>query len=100
MSIDINITRKGNIIVIIDQHHFSGKMTALSFVYLKMQISKIKETDLSQRFPQILNMLPRCSKFLRIQSGLGGQSFANVHIGLMQRILFPESVFSTGKNSI
>ena len=35
---------------IIDQNNLTRKMAALTFVYLKMQVSKVKKADLNQRF--------------------------------------------------
>lgn len=46
VGVDIDISREGNVIVIVDEYHFSGKMAALTFVYLKMQITEIEEADL------------------------------------------------------
>ena len=46
VEIDINITGKGDIVLIIDQNDLTGQMTALAFINLKVQIAKLKKADL------------------------------------------------------
>ena len=58
MDVDVDIAGKSNVVFIIDQNHFSRKMTAISFVDFKMQIFKIKETDLCQRSTKLRQILP------------------------------------------
>ena len=58
MDVDVDIAGKSNVVFIIDQNHFSRKMTAISLVDFKMQIFKIKETDLCQRSTKLRQILP------------------------------------------
>ena len=51
MGVDVNITGKGNVIIVVDQHNFTGKVATLSFINLKMKITEIKKADLCQRLP-------------------------------------------------
>lgn len=92
--IDVNISRKGDVVQIVDQHDLAGQMSTLSFEYLKKQITKFEEADLGQGGAQIRNILPGHSQLVGIYRFIRGENFADVDIGPMQGILFPESVFS------
>ena len=50
VDIDINIARKRNLMLVIDEHRFPGQMTSFSLIYFKMQLAKVKESNLLQGF--------------------------------------------------
>ena len=58
MDVDVDIAGKSNVVFVIDQNHFPRKMSAISLVDFKMQIFKIKETDLCQRSATLRQVLP------------------------------------------
>ena len=96
MGVDVDIPCEGNIVIVVDQNDFTGQVSALAFVHLKMQISEVKEADLRQRLAQDGDILPGRLQLLRIYDSVGCQGFTDIHIRLVKRILLPESVIAAG----
>jgi len=46
LEIYIDVTGKGNTVLVVYQHYFTGKMSSQTFVYLKGKITEIKEAYL------------------------------------------------------
>ena len=94
VNVDVDIAGKGNMVLIINQNHFTRKMAAVSFVDFKMQINEIKETDLGQRSAKLRKILPGSDQLVGTHLFVGGKDLADVHIGAVQGIAFPEAVFA------
>ena len=58
VDIDVHISGKGNVVLIIDENDFTGKMSALSLINFKAQISEVKESDLGQRIAKLGDVQP------------------------------------------
>ena len=94
VNVDVDIAGKGNMVLIINQNHFTRKMAAVSFVDFKMQITEIKETDLGQRSAKLRKILPGSDQLVGTHLFVGGKDLADIHIGSVQEIAFPEAVFA------
>ena len=64
--VDVDISRDGDVMRIVDQHDLAGEVSAFALVYFKMQFLKIKKSNLHKRLCGGRDVVPRRDKLLRV----------------------------------
>ena len=95
MNVDVNISGECDVVLIIDENKFAGKMAALTLKDLKEQVAKLEKSDLRQGTSQFRDVEAKGSAAFRDLPFDSRAGFCDVDIRPVKGILFPEAVFST-----
>ena len=94
VQIDVDVSGEHDIVGVVDQHRFAGKVSAPALIDLEVHFSAIEEACLNQRFRLFAGDIPHRFHLVWFGRTIEGQCLADVDVWPVERVLLTVAILA------